>query len=62
MKLKSLKQRQAGVLLPLFSLPSRHGIGDLGKSAYEFIDLSAKAGFSIWQILQLNPSSSGNSH
>ena len=45
MKLKSLKQRQAGVLLPLFSLPSRHGIGDLGKSAYEFIDLSAKAGF-----------------
>lgn len=61
MELKSLKQRQAGVLLPLFSLPSRHGIGDLGKSAYEFIDLSAKAGFSIWQILPLNPSSSGNS-
>ena len=59
MKLKSLKQRQAGVLLPLFSLPSRHGIGDLGKSAYEFIDLSAKAGFSIWQILPLNPSRSG---
>lgn len=61
MELKSLKQRQAGVLLPLFSLPSRHGIGDLGKSACEFIDLSAKAGFSIWQILPFNPSSSGNS-
>lgn len=34
---------------------------DLGKEAYEFVDLSAQAGFSIWQILPLNPSSSGNS-
>ena len=61
MKLKALDQRQAGILLPFFSLPGKHGIGDLGKEAYEFIDLSAKAGFSIWQILPLNPSSSGNS-
>ena len=61
MKLKALDQRQAGILLPLFSLPGKHGIGDLGKEAYEFVDLSAQAGFSIWQILPLNPSSSGNS-
>lgn len=61
MKLKTLNQRQAGILLPLFSLPGKHGIGDLGKEAYEFVDLSAQAGFSIWQILPLNPSSSGNS-
>lgn len=61
MKLKALDQRHAGILLPLFSLPGKHGIGDLGKEAYEFVDLSAQAGFSIWQILPLNPSSSGNS-
>ena len=30
MKLKALDQRQAGILLPLFSLPGKHGIGDLG--------------------------------
>ena len=46
MKLKALDQRQAGILLPLFSLPGKHGIGDLGKEAYEFVDLSAQAGFS----------------
>lgn len=61
MKLKNLDERQAGILLPLFSLPGRHGIGDLGKCAYDFIDISAKAGFSIWQILPLNPSSAGHS-
>lgn len=56
MKLKALDQRQAGILLPLFSLPGKHGIGDLGKEAYEFVDLPAQAGFSIWQILSIIPS------
>ncbi|MGN1182312.1 MAG: 4-alpha-glucanotransferase [Faecalibacillus sp.] len=61
MELKTLDERQAGVLLPLFSLPGRHGIGDLGQCAYDFIEQSAQAGFSIWQILPMNPSSAGNS-
>ena len=61
MKVKQFSQRQAGVLLPLFSLPGKHGIGDLGKEAYDFIELSAKAGFKIWQLLPMNPSSAGNS-
>ena len=31
-----------GILLPIFSLPSKYGIGDFGKSAYEFIDILSK--------------------
>ena len=31
------------VLLAISSLPSQFGIGDLGKSAYEFIDILKQA-------------------
>lgn len=48
-------KRYAGILLHPTSLPSPYGIGDLGKSAYEFIDWLVKAGQSIWQVLPLNP-------
>ncbi len=47
--------RSAGVLLPVTSLPSRFGIGDLGPAAYAFVDRAAAAGLSWWQILPLNP-------
>ena len=47
--------RQAGVLLHPTSLPSKYGIGDFGKEAYEFIDYLKSAGQTIWQILPLNP-------
>ena len=47
--------------MPLFSLPSENGIGDMGKSAYEFIDIIKKSGITIWQILPLNPAGYGNS-
>jgi 4-alpha-glucanotransferase len=53
--------RKAGVLLPVASLPGRHGIGTFGHEAYHFIDLAEKAGFTIWQILPLNPLGYGNS-
>ena len=53
--------RQAGILMPVFSLPANHGIGDLGKSAYDFVDLVASAKFKIWQILPLNPAGYGES-
>lgn len=54
-------RRSCGVLLPLFSLPSGHGIGTLGKAAYEFIDFLAAAGQSWWQILPVGPAGSGDS-
>ena len=53
--------RQAGLLQPVASLPSPHGCGDFGPSAYKFINLIAKTGAKIWQILPLNPLGYGNS-
>lgn len=47
--------RQAGILLHPTSLPSKYGCGDLGKTAYRFIDWLASAGQSVWQILPLGP-------
>lgn len=54
-------KRSAGILMPLFSLPSPHGIGCLGKSAYEFVDFLAAAGQSVWQILPMGPTGMGDS-
>lgn len=45
--------RKAGILLPIFSLPSNYGIGSLGKEAYNFIDFLVRTGQSVWQILPL---------
>lgn len=54
-------RRSCGVLLPIFSLPSRHGIGTLGKAAHDFIDFLASAGQSWWQILPVGPTGCGDS-
>ena len=48
-------QRASGVLLHPTCLPSPYGIGDLGKSAYEFIDFLASSGQKLWQVLPLGP-------
>lgn len=53
--------RKAGVLMHPTSLPSNLGIGDLGQSAYDFVDFLSSAGMSIWQMLPLNPTGYGNS-
>lgn len=37
--------------MPIFSLPSKYGIGTLGKAAYDFVDFLNNSGQSIWQIL-----------
>lgn len=52
---------QTGVLLPVSALPSPSGIGEFGQEAYEWLDMLAQAGISIWQILPLNPVGYGNS-
>ena len=54
-------KRQAGLLLSVTALPGKYGIGDFGPSAFQFIDLLKSAGFSLWQILPLNPLGYGNS-
>ncbi len=55
------KMRRCGVLLPVSSLPGGYGIGDFGRSAYEFVDSLVRAGQSFWQILPLGPTSYGDS-
>lgn len=53
--------RSAGVLQAISSLPSRYGVGDFGRSAYQFIDLLADGHVHIWQLLPINPVGYGNS-
>ena len=53
--------RRAGVLMPVFSLPSPYGIGTMGKAAKEFILFLEEAGQSYWQTLPLGPTSYGDS-
>ena len=47
--------RKSGILLHPTSLPSKYGIGDMGKAAYDFIDFLEKSGQKIWQVLPLGP-------
>ncbi len=54
-------KRSAGILLPIFSLPSPYGIGTMGKAAYRFIDFLLKANQSWWQILPVGPTNYGDS-
>ena len=53
--------RSSGILMPIFSLPSSHGIGTFGKEAYRFVDFLKKAGQTYWQILPLNTTDLGDS-
>ncbi len=54
--------RSSGILLPIFSLPSRFGIGDIGPGAFRFVDFLHAAGQRIWQILPLNPTEAAFGH
>jgi 4-alpha-glucanotransferase len=56
-----MEERASGVLCHISSLYSEFGIGDLGKSAYDFVDFLVLAKQSIWQILPVNPTSFGDS-
>ena len=53
--------RSSGVLLHITSLPAPYGLGDLGPSAYRFVDQLNQAGQSWWQVLPLVPTTVGNS-
>jgi malto-oligosyltrehalose synthase/4-alpha-glucanotransferase len=54
----NLIKRASGVLLPIFSLPGKSPIGQLGASAFKFAELLAAAHQRYWQLLPLNPVSS----
>ncbi len=55
------QKRISGILAHPTCFPGEYGIGDLGKTAYEFIDFLHKSGQSVWQVLPLNPTGFGDS-
>ncbi|MBH9551766.1 4-alpha-glucanotransferase [Inhella gelatinilytica] len=57
----NLNQRASGVLLHITSLPGPHGIGDLGPSAFHFVDWLEAAGQRVWQLLPTTPIGPGDS-
>ncbi|QHT69527.1 4-alpha-glucanotransferase [Rhodocytophaga rosea] len=54
-----ITKRASGLLLHITSLPSAHGIGDLGPEAYRFADFLAASKQTYWQILPLTPIEEG---
>jgi len=54
--------RGAGVLLPVTSLPSAFGIGDIGPSAFKFVNYLSKGLQKYWQVLPLTPTEEVNGH
>jgi len=53
--------RASGLLLHVTSLPSPYGIGDLGPSAFSWVDRLHAAGQRWWQSLPLGPTGYGDS-
>ena len=53
--------RSAGVLLHPTSLPGPFGIGDLGPTAYRWVETLAAMRQSWWQVLPLGPTGAGDS-
>ena len=54
-------KRQCGILMPVFSLPSRFGIGCFDREAYAFIDFLKESGQSMWQVLPFCQTGFGDS-
>jgi 4-alpha-glucanotransferase len=53
--------KKSGVLLHISSLPNDEGIGTLGPEAHEFVDLLARSGQAVWQVLPVHPTIIGDS-
>ena len=56
-----MNEKESGVIMHITSLPSKYGIGGLGKEAYKFIDYIKECGFSYWEILPLEDVGFSNS-
>ncbi len=54
-------RRGSGILLHISSLPGPHGIGSLGREAFEFVDWLVDAGQRFWEVLPITPIGYGNS-
>ena len=56
-----LESRSVGCLAHLSSLPSHHGIGNLGSGTCAFLDLLKDCGMSSWQLCPIGPTGFGDS-
>jgi len=54
-------KRSFGILMHPTSLPGRYGIGDLGETAYKFVDYLKSCKASLWQTLPIGPTGFGDS-
>ena len=54
-------KKYTGILLHPVSLPGPYGIGELGDSAYRFIDFLERSGLNTWQVLPLGHTGFGDS-
>jgi 4-alpha-glucanotransferase len=54
-------ERSSGILLHPTSLTGAYGIGDLGPTAFQWIDFLEQSRCSLWQILPLGPTGYGDS-
>ncbi|MBN2656975.1 MAG: 4-alpha-glucanotransferase [Spirochaetales bacterium] len=54
-------ERKSGILLHPTSFPGKHGIGELGREAFQFIDFLEESGQTLWQVLPLGPTGYGDS-
>lgn len=58
----AVKERSAGILLHVTSLPSGYGIGDVGPEARAFADFLYRSKQKYWQLLPLNPTEGGQGY
>jgi len=56
-----MKQRYAGILLPITALPSPYGVGTLGAQAKKFVNFLVHSKQTVWQVLPLVPTGYGDS-
>ena len=54
--------RSSGILLPVFSLPSSWGIGDMGAGADAFLSFLGRARQRTWQVLPVTVTDGGLAH
>ena len=59
--LNKSKGRRSGILMHITSLPSKYGIGTLGKESYNFVDFLSKSKQKEWQMLPIGPTGFGDS-
>ena len=51
------ERRKFGVLFPISAIPSKEGIGTLGKESFQLVDIVAQMGATVLQLVPLNSTS-----